>query len=71
MELDSMYGSELSKLDFLLNQAQDSSNSNENLQEFSNLLLRLDTSNVELMKVRVIQLQKKLCLRQTFSILCL
>ena len=54
-----MCGSELSKLDSLLNQAQDSSNSNENLQEFSNLLLRIDTSNVELMKVRVIQLQKK------------
>ena len=66
-----MCGSELSKLDSLLNQAQDSSNSNENLQEFSNLLLRLDTSNVELMRVRVIQLQKKLCLRQTLSILCL
>ena len=66
-----MYGSELSKLDSLLNQAQDSSNSNENLQEFSNLLLRIDTSNVELMKVRVIQLQKKSCLRQIFSILFL
>ena len=66
-----MCGSELSKLDSLLNQAQDSSNSNENLQEFSNLLLRIDTSNVELMKVRVIQLQKKSCLRQIFSILFL
>ena len=64
-----MCGSELSKLDSLLNQAQDSSNSNENLQEFSNLILRIDTSNVELMKVRVIQLQKKSCLRQIFSIL--
>ena len=58
MELDSMNGSDLSKLDFLLNQAQDSSNSNENLQEFSNLLSRIDTSNVEVMKVRVIQLIK-------------
>ena len=53
-----MNGSDLSKLDFLLNQAQDSSNSNENLQEFSNLLSRIDTSNVEVMKVRVIQLIK-------------
>ena len=53
-----MCGSELSNLDSLLNQAQDSSNSNENRQEFSNLLLRIDTSNVELMKVRVIQLKK-------------
>ena len=58
MELDSMNGSDLSKLDFLLNQAQDCSNSNENLQEFSNLLSRIDTSNVEVMKVRVIQLLK-------------
>ena len=66
-----MCGSELSKLDSLLNQAQDSRNSNENLQEFSNLILRIDTSNVELMKVRVIQLQKKSCLRQIFSILFL
>ena len=61
-----MYGSELSKLDSLLNQAQDSSNSNENLQEFSNLLLRIDTSNVELMKVRVIQLQKKIMSKANF-----